>query len=520
MASVGQIQIATPARFRRDVVIAIAAGVLVFGLMLTGGIGAALVAAVLLVVVGVGLAKPDIATVAVVFVIYADLAAVAVRSHGIPKLLTISFFLLLLLPVAYHVIVRHARLRTDAVLGMMLAYLAVQVASAVFARDVARSMQTIVSFATEGIAVYFLLLNAIRTPAILRRCLWMMLAAGMLLGSVSILQNRAHRYDSDFGGLALTRLVTTNSAPAISDDEGRDVDQETRPRALGPIGDANFYAQMMVVLLPIAVLRLWAERKRFPRRLALASLVPIIGGVVLTFSRGAAVAAVFFCCALLALRYLKLRHAVVPLIAVIIIVALTPAYVSRLSTLMKIDSPGMRSADSSIRERSTIYLSGIRIFLDHPLLGVGIGQAPEYLPEYSNYSGHSRLHRKMGPHNMYLESLAETGVLGFAALMAMITLVIRRMWRLRQYWKIRNPEYAHTATSLLLAIAVFLVTGLFLHLAYARYFWLLFAMAGAAHAVYSPLPEASPASAEEPRSANTVPTRPRYVPVAQRLFTE
>jgi O-antigen ligase len=191
-----------------------------------------------------------------------------------------------------------------------------------------------------------------------------------------------------------------------------------------------------------------------------------------------------------------------------------------LSTLMKIDSPGMRSADSSIRERSTIYLSGIRIFLDHPLLGVGIGQAPEYLPEYSNYSGHSRLHRKMGPHNMYLESLAETGVLGFAALMAMITLVIRRMWRLRQYWKIRNPEYAHTATSLLLAIAVFLVTGLFLHLAYARYFWLLFAMAGAAHAVYSPLPEASPASAEEPRSANTVPTRPRYVPVAQRLFTE
>jgi len=487
MASLGQVQIAEPRRPRADVLLAAGAAVLVFALVFAGGIVAAYVAAGLITLIGIGLAKPDMATLAVVFVIYADLAAVAVRSHGVPKLVAVSFFAMLLLPVAYYVVVRRETLRTDTVFGLMFAYLAVQLASAVFARDVAHSMQVIASFVTEGLAIYFLLLNAIRTPAVLRRCLWMMIAAGVLLGSASVMQKASNHYRSDYGGLALTQLSTTKNEPVVSSDEdARLADQELHPRALGPIGDANFYAQILVVLLPIAVLRFWAERKRAARWLAVAAVIPILGGIVLTLSRGAALAVICFCCALLALRYMKLRHAVIPAIAVVLVLVLAPEYGSRLSTLGKIGSPGMRSADSSIRERSAIYLSGVRIFLDHPLLGVGIGQAPEYLPEYSNYSGHSRLQRKMGAHNMYLESLAETGVLGFIVLMAMVVITLRRLWRLRAYLQVTNPEHAHTVTSLLLAIAVFLVTGIFLHLAYARYFWLLLAMAGAACAVYMP----------------------------------
>jgi hypothetical protein len=470
---------------RPGILAAVAAGILVFGLSVIGGIGAVGIAIVLLALVVVGFAKPEIATVTVVFVIYGDLAAVAVRSHGVPAIAAISFFALLVLPVAYYLVGRGERLRTDTVLLLMLVYLAVQVASAVFARNVAGSLHTIASFVTEGVAIYFLLLNAIRTPETLRRCLWAILAAGVLLGSASLVQNRTKHYDRDFGGLALTRSSMTNEESVIATDDNTDK-PDTRPRALGPIGDGNFYAQIMVVLLPIATLRFWAERKRRARWLGIATLVPIFGAVVLTFSRGAALAAMFFCVMLLALRYMKPRHTVIPVIVALIVVALTPDYAARVLTLLKVRSPEMRSADASIQERSTIYLSGIHIFLDHPLLGVGIGQAPEYLAEYSNYSGHSRLARKMGAHNMYLESLAETGILGFGALMAIVGVTLRRLWQLRGYWKTRNPEYAHNTTSLMLAILVFLVTGLFLHLAYARYFWLLLALAGAACMVYRP----------------------------------
>ena len=488
MASIAQTQIPRQRRLRADVAAAAAVGIVVFGLTVAGGIGAVGTAVVLVALVGVGLAKPDIATITVVFVIYADLAAVAVRSHGVPKIAAVSFFALLLLPVAYYVMARRERLRADTTLGLMFAYLGILLASAIFARNLSISLQAIASFVTEGLAIYFLMLNAVRNPETLRRCLWALLAAGVLMGSVSFVQDRSHRYNSTFGGLALTRINTTQTEPVIaaSDDTSTVGEHDTRLRALGPIGDANFYAQIMVVLLPIAALRFWAERRRWLKWLGVATIVPIFSGVVLTFSRGAAVAAILFCVMLLMLRYLKLRYAIIPVIAAVIVVAMTPDYAARVSTLLKMRSPGMRAADASIRERSTIYQSGFQIFLDHPLLGVGIGQAPEYLPEYSNYIGHSRLQRKMGPHSMYLESLAETGVLGFAALMAMAGVTLRRLWQVRRYWTFRNPEYAHNATSLMLAIAVFLVTGLFLHLAYARYFWLLLALSGAACMVYRP----------------------------------
>ena len=484
MASVVQTHPARQQSVRGDVVVASAIALLVFGLMLFGGVGVVGAAVVMLALVCLGFARPEIATVAVVFVIYSDLAAVAVRSHGVPKIFAVSFFGILILPVAYYVIGRGERLRTDAMLGLMLAYLAVQVTSAAFARDVSASSRVIASFITEGVAIYFLLINAIRTPQTVRRCLWALLAAGVLLGSATIVQNRTHRYDSDFGGLALPRIATTQDRPIIQDDDPRSIDQQTHPRALGPIGDANFYAQIMVVLLPIAALRFWAERKRWMRWAALATLVPIMGAVVLTFSRGAGLAAIFFCFALVALRYLKLRHAMIPLLVAGVVVVLTPEYANRLGTLLKVRSSNMQAADYSIQERNTIYLSGLHIFLDHPLLGVGIGQAPAYLQEYSNYNGLRRLTRRMGAHNMYLESLAETGVLGFGLLMAMVIVTLRRLLKLRRYWKCRNAEYTHTITSLLLAILVFLATGLFLHLAYARYFWLLLALAGAASAVY------------------------------------
>jgi putative inorganic carbon (hco3(-)) transporter len=470
---------------RSDVLLALIAASVLFVVLLIGGIGGAWAAVALLALIALGFAKPEVATLTVVFVIYANLAPVAVRSHGVPKLLAMSFFALLLLPAAYYVMARGEAIRTDKTLGLMCLYLGVQLASVIFARNMSDSLAVVASYVTEGLAIYLLILNTVRTAAVLRRCLWAMVAAGVLLGSATLVQNRTYRYDRDFGGLALTHTSTTQQEAVMGSEEGGRVD-EGRPRAMGPIGDPNFYAQIMVVLLPIVALRLWAERKRSLRWLAALAIVPILAGMVLTFSRGAGLAALFFCVALVALRYLKVRYAVIPLVAAVIVVALTPDYASRLSTLTKMASPGMRAADSSLRERTTIYLSGIQVFLDHPVLGVGVGQVQEYLPEYSNYIGHSRLQRKMGAHNMYLETLAETGILGFAAFMAIVATVVRRLWRVRQYWKVRQPEYVHTATSLLLALAVFLVTGLFLHLAYARYFWLLLAIAGAACAVYQP----------------------------------
>jgi len=170
---------------RFDLVLALGAALLLFGVVMMGGIGAAWIAVAILALVGLGLAIPEVATLTVVFVIYANLAPVAVRSYGVPKLFAVSSFALLLLPAAYYVIARGEGIRTDTTLALMLAYLGVQLASSVFARNAGDALERVATFATEGVAIYLLLLNTVRTPAILRRCLWAMIAAGVLLGSVT-----------------------------------------------------------------------------------------------------------------------------------------------------------------------------------------------------------------------------------------------------------------------------------------------------------------------------------------------
>jgi hypothetical protein len=46
-----------------------------------------------------------------------------------------------------------------------------------------------------------------------------------------------------------------------------------------------------------------------------------------------------------------------------------------------------------------------------------------------------------------------------------------------------RPDLAAIATGFSLAIVAYLATGLFLHLSYARYFWLMLALGGAAAVV-------------------------------------
>ena len=64
-------------------------------------------------------------------------------------------------------------------------------------------------------------------------------------------------------------------------------------------------------------------------------------------------------------------------------------------------------------------------------------------------------------HNMYLQILAETGLVGFAAFLLIMRAVVRPMFALRKYWAQSRPEYAHTLTSLMLGVLLFLVTSIF-----------------------------------------------------------
>lgn len=431
---------------------------------------------------------PETATVVVVFVMYSDSAAVAVRSHGVPSTVATGFFFLLLVPIVSYVICERQRFRGDLVLALMVAYVGPLLASALLSTYTPETLAFITKYIFEGLVIYFLIVNAVRSPESLRRSLWAVILAGGLLAGITVVQELTQTYDKDYGGFALTKSVDSKGYVNEADTETGEIDSAgrsiSRPRASGPIGDPNFYGQILCSALPIASVLLFSSSNRWSQAVALIVTLLLVSAIFLTFSRGAMIALVLLTLFLIFLRYLKIRYLLIVSALIAIAISLNPAYQARLSTFSFVQSRGMRHADYSVRERATILLAGVRIFLDHPLFGVGPGQSSKYIASYGNAEGYARVRKDMEAHNTYLQQLDETGILGFLCLFSIVAVTLRNLYRVRARWQRECPEYAHVATGLILAIVMFLTTSIFLHLAFMRYLALLLGLSGAAVLTY------------------------------------
>jgi hypothetical protein len=432
------------------------------------------------------LRKPQLATLLVAFLLYTNIPVVAYQFHGVPKVLAGSFMLLLALPLAHFLVLRHEPLRVDKVFVLLVCFLAAMILSSFGARDVDLSVERLQVFFLEGLALYWLLLNTVRDLPALRRVIWTVLAAGALLGSLSLYQMATRSYDQQFGGLAQRTLTfvqkENRNAP------GQAPRMYRSDRAEGPMGETNTYAQVMIVLLPLA----WAMiRSGRSARLRLAGAVTgalILGGVVATYSRGAMLALAFLALAATRAGWIRPRVLLIAgLAGLISLPIVAPAQVQRLVSIAQVQQVlvgGDRTqTDASIRGRLTEMLAATMVFVDHPVLGVGPGQ---YTPFYSQeYQDRPEIKfRDIGTtrraHSLYAEMAAETGVLGLGIFLAMVFVTLMQLWRERARWTGVRPELADLATALWLSILGYLVTGIFLSMSYERYYWFLLAISGIA----------------------------------------
>jgi putative inorganic carbon (hco3(-)) transporter len=205
----------------------------------------------------------------------------------------------------------------------------------------------------------------------------------------------------------------------------------------------------------------------------------------LTYSRGAAVALAGLVVLAVLLRYIRLRTAVaVGAVMLVGVFTLLPTYADRLESLTEVSAlvdDGGGPGDGAILGRATSNLAALNVFADHPVLGVGPGRyQADYSQAYANELGLRYFTTPRRAHNLYLEVAADTGALGLVAFLGIVGATLLGLWRARRRWLTRRPEYAHLATALLLAVMAYMLSGVFLHLAYIRYFWLLMAVANSA----------------------------------------
>jgi putative inorganic carbon (hco3(-)) transporter len=424
------------------------------------------------------LAWPEVATLGVVFCLWLNVPALAVDWYGAPELVGALFPFVLLVPIVQS---RRsgAGLVLDGVLALLVAAVIVELLSTLVTARKDMAVEHVKQFALEGPVIYLLVANAVRTHATLQRALWALLAAGACLALVTVYQQLSGTFERPYGGLGQI-------------DHAYFRGQSDVARLAGPIGDPNYYAQILLPIVPLGLLSVWRERAPRARLAAAAITVLVCLAIAFTYSRGAALAGVVVLLAMAALRYLRSRHIAAIAFALVLLLAVVPAYRDRVGTITSIGGATARvgeqtRADESTRSRTTEMLSAGLAFLDHPLLGVGPGAFPDYYQRYARRIGIEVRETQSGPdkgelprresHDIVLGVAADLGLAGLAVFGGVIVLTVRGLLRARRR---AGPELANVADSLLLALVAYLTAGLFLTLAFERYLWLLVALAGVA----------------------------------------
>jgi hypothetical protein len=389
-----------------------------------------------------------------------------------------------LLPIATNVISERRGVVLSRALGWIVLFLLVQLVGALLAPRTDVALQKVATSFAEGALLYLLILNAVRTPEALRQVLWALCFAGVMMGAIVGHQQVTESYDSDYFGFGqVTQAVYTGGDEDIAEEDGQ-------PRLAGPIGEKNRFGQIMAALVPLAVVLHRGARSRRERWLAVIAFALSALGVATSLSRGAAVGLGFGFLALAFLGYVRLRQFGLLVAGLVFAVALVPGFFTRLAALQGAeaalggaDARRSGQVEGTVRGRATEMAAAILMFSDHPVLGVGAGMYHYHYREYAKRAGGKVEHGGRQPHSLYLGIAAEHGIAGLVAFLGILVVTLRDLLRARRRWQSEDPLVADGIAGLLGTLAVYLVSAVFLHLAYARYLWLLLALAAAASAL-------------------------------------
>lgn len=201
----------------------------------------------------------------------------------------------------------------------------------------------------------------------------------------------------------------------------------------------NHYAGMLALVMPLILgLLLWSHLHPAWRILAAYGLAVMAAGLVFSYSRGGQIAAAF---GLAVGLWLGMRRK--GLAALFVGLGLAAAAFA-LYTYLKGASPEQLGRYMDPRggafNRIQMWTSAWKVFLDHPLFGVG----PMMFDWWHGNHRVGLLNRAVYAHNDYLHLLADYGVVGGAAMAFLVALLLHRFFLgARKYdllFSLRHPH--------------------------------------------------------------------------------
>lgn len=175
-----------------------------------------------------------------------------------------------------------------------------------------------------------------------------------------------------------------------------------RSIATGIFSDPNDLAAVIVSGLALALGRMTTSRIIGKGFYGLLSVL-MIWGILLTNSRGGMLALLTVMGGFM-LVYVR-RKVLAVVMACIVVMAFLTFGPSRMTEF--------DSSESSANSRFWFWNNGLHVLMDHPVLGVGVGQ-------FADFNGN------MVAHNSFVQAFAETGMVGYFFLMGCIYYAFRR----------------------------------------------------------------------------------------------
>jgi O-antigen ligase len=253
------------------------------------------------------------------------------------------------------------------------------------------------------------------------------------------------------------------------------VDLATRQRFSGGAGDPNFLATGLVAAIALAAGLLPSARDPFARLGLAAAVVVIAVALAATESRGGLTGALV---ALVAAVVLARRERAAAAAFGIFVIAATGAFFlaspSALDRATRFDAAGAG--------RSELWTVAWRMAGDHPIAGVGLNDFQIEAKNYTREPGSLEFVRLIVDephvaHNLYLQQLAETGIVGLVLLLAAVGACLAAALRAAQQFDAGgDPALAALARASTVAMIGFLTASLFVSDGTDKRLWIILAL--------------------------------------------
>jgi O-antigen ligase len=263
-------------------------------------------------------------------------------------------------------------------------------------------------FWAKKVLIFYIILNETKTVAQLKRLLWAVVFAGTFL---------------IFFGWNLYF------------EHPEFMFHENRLQAGGNYNLSNSFAFFLSIIFPMAFAVLEITKKFSAKIFMFGFLLITIVSSLYTRSRAGTLSLMISLCLSLLFSERILRNRILKIFSIALI-TITFASVGVLIVLGgRSDATSFLGGggEASSGDRLLAWVSGIRMFLDHPFLGVGWSKFPEYIRDY----GHDK---KLLAHNTFISVMAETGIFGFFCFTAIIFISLKQLLVMRRFWKEKTVE--------------------------------------------------------------------------------